>query len=309
MATVYVETPRNYSAMEPYVLTDKKVVAEQISSAERLYFYDTCAFRKHAHLPHPEWLFSFIKRNKGTVVLTRCILMELASKSGILDGSYVDYFKKLYADGITVLLLDEEDLFTVLSECFSSNELINRFLSFAVKTVKNPVSTIESTLKAAKPLLKEVIVDVPADGGVFRRFFSAVRGNKESGDNLGEELLAICVHLLSNLPDRTEYKYFILTEDKGAVGVINKAVSNVHEHSGVWRFSALTTPKLAQCFYEENIICEQAQVEELLLVDNASGTLNVFATERYDLERKEKHFSCTDLAKKIVTKDAIHLYF
>ncbi len=309
MATVYVEIPHNYSEVETYVLTDKKIITEHVSSTEKLFFYDACAFRKHAHMPHPEWLFLFIKKNNGIIVLTRCILMELASRSGILDRSYVDYFKKMYDNGMPVLLLDEEDLFAVLSECYSSNKLINRFLSFAVKTVKNPVSTIESTLKENPALLKEVIVNASTDGGVFRRFFSAVRGNKESGDNLGEEMLAVCVHLLSNLPDRIEYKYFVLTEDKGAVGVINKAVSNMYDHTGVWRFSALTTPKLAQCLYEEKIICEQSQVEEMLSVDNAQGDVRILGSERYDLERKEKHMSCAELAKKVVTKDAIHIYY
>ena len=79
--------------------------------------------------------------------------------------------------------------------------------------------------------------------------------------------------------------------------------------TGVWRFSALTTSKLAQCLYEEMIICEQSQVEELLSVDNAQGDVRILGSERYDLGRKEKHMSCVELAKRIVTKDAIYIYF
>ena len=35
----------------------------------------------------------------------------------------------------------------------------------------------------------------------FIRLFSGVRKNKETGDNLGEEMLAVCLHVLVKLPE------------------------------------------------------------------------------------------------------------
>lgn len=95
---------------------------------------------------------------------------------------------------------------------------IARPLAYAVKTVKSPVSTIEATLKKDEALLHDVLGKESTNGELFRRFFGAVRKNKEQGDSLGEEMIALCVHLLSNLPDTTEYQYLIFTEDKGRSG-------------------------------------------------------------------------------------------
>lgn len=35
---------------------------------------------------------------------------------------------------------------------------------------------------------------------MYKRFFASVRANKEHHDNLGEELIAVCVQILSRLP-------------------------------------------------------------------------------------------------------------
>ena len=100
-------------------------------------------------------------------------------------------------------------------------------------------------------------------------------------------MIAICLHLLSNLP----------------VGLIN-----VYDHRKIWIFSALTTLKLAQCFYEEGIITDKKQVEEVLSVDNAEGTVAFLGSKKYDLERKDKQMTCSELADRIVLSDAIHIY-
>lgn len=70
------------------------------------------------------------------------------------------------------------------------NEKINEYLMWAVRTVKSPVSTIEETLKADKKLALEVIEGKNLKSSdLYQRFFTAVRGNKEHEDNLGEELM------------------------------------------------------------------------------------------------------------------------
>ena len=62
--------------------------------------------------------------------------------------------------------------------------------------MRSPVSTIEFTLKADEKLYSEVIEGKNLrQSDLYIRFFSAVRGNKEHYDNLGEELIAICVHI------------------------------------------------------------------------------------------------------------------
>ena len=89
MATLYTEIPHNFDAIRSHVIYDRTQVILELQSQCRYYFYDSCSFRKHAQLPHPEWLFAFFKKTDSIVVLTGCILMELGHFSGILEHTYI----------------------------------------------------------------------------------------------------------------------------------------------------------------------------------------------------------------------------
>lgn len=305
----YVVNPHNFNEIAQYVVVEKHIIKSEIINAKKCYFYDACSFRKHAHLKHPEYIFDFIKKFDGVIVITRCILMELASHSGILNSEYIEYIKNMYDTGLKALILYEEDLFDVLSLCFASNATINNYLSWAVKTVKSQISTIESTLKTNRTLLEDVIKkkDV-ADSTLFTRFFNEVRDNKESGDNLGEELIAMCVHLLANIPEGFNYKYVVMTDDKGAIGLINKVDKNVFEHEEIHAFSALTTTRLAQRLFEEKIICKKDQLEEVLFTVSLDNMLKILGSEEYDLKPEEKTFTYNELAEKIMV-NTIHINY
>lgn len=309
MATVYRDNPQNFCAIEPYVLTDAGQAMRCLIQADRCFFYDACSFTKHLLMAHPEYLFEYIKRQGGLVVITRCILMELASVKGKLNEEYVEYIKKMNASGLKVCVLYEEDLFEVLSGCYSDNAKINSFLSLAVKIIKKPSSTIAVALEANKNLRNDLFRERNSDGTLFGRFFKAVRDNKESGDNLGEEMLAICIYLLANLPEDREYKYVVFTEDKGAIGKFNALEENLRRNQEMHAFSVLSTMKLVQCLFTESVISDKAQVEEVLSTGMDSDKIVVVAATRYDLEKEKKRMSCEELAEMIVTPNTIHIYY
>lgn len=145
--------------------------------------------------------------------------MELTSDSHNMAKAYVDMIKGFYDAGLAVVIFNEEYIFDILSECFSTNERTNDYLVWAVRTVKSPISTIEDTLKANQKLYSEVIEGKNLrQSDLYTRFFTAVRGNKEHDDNLGEELIAICVHILSHMTGVKDGKLCIMTDDKGAAG-------------------------------------------------------------------------------------------
>ncbi len=305
----YLDNPHNFDQIAPYIILDQMNAAQEILMADKCFFYDACSFRKHVHIQKTENLFRFFNLQKGIVIITRGILMELASGSGYLNLEFIVYIKRMYMAGLKVLVIYEEDLFEVLSMCFSANEKINVLLSWAVKNVKRPTGTIERTLKEDKILLNEVIKNVAKDSRLYTRFFQKVRCNKEAGDDLGEELLAVCVHILANLPEKQQFKYIVLTEDKGAVGLIGKVRKDVSLYGKPDAFSAMTTNKLAQRLYEEKIIDKKEQVEEILSAGAAGMMVKIFASEKYDLEPKEKTMTCSELAEKIAASDAIHINF
>lgn len=140
MAGGYTDTPHNMEEILPYVTTGKERTAAELLESQTCYFYDACSFRRHSNLKNGEadYLFRYIKKQNGIVVIMRCILMELASKSGILNQEYVSYIRQIAETGIQVLVVYEEDIFTVLEACFSTNAAINQYLCWSVRTMKIP---------------------------------------------------------------------------------------------------------------------------------------------------------------------------
>lgn len=91
MGTGYTEIPLNIEEMLPYVVTNRERVVAELLEKQKCYFYDACSFRRHANLKVEEagYFLEYIKSQNGIVVIARCILMELASLSGVLNLSRV----------------------------------------------------------------------------------------------------------------------------------------------------------------------------------------------------------------------------
>ena len=84
-----------------------------------------------------------------------------------------------------------------MESCFSSRQQVNNYLIWAIRMINSPVSTIAKTLLEDEGLRNIVEEKSKNTQDFYMRFFSGVRNNKESGDNLGEELLAVCLHVLA----------------------------------------------------------------------------------------------------------------
>lgn len=311
MAINYTDNPHNVSEITPCVITEKEKIVTEIFGKSKCYFYDTCSFRRHANLDetHAEYFLKYIKNQNGVVIITRCILMELASHSGILNTEYIAYMKRISDAGITVLIVYEEDLFSVMEVCFSTNATINEYLCWAVRTIIGPVSTITETLEKNGAINNEVIKGKNLDNsGVYKRFFEAVRANKESGDNLGEELLAICLHILSHIPGEGEGKFCIITDDKGAAGKIDAMFrKTAKQHSGK-AIGIFSTPKLVQVLYRENILLGGEHIKEILGA-GTGGNVTVLGIRIYDIRGKEISLSKDDLADLIMQPNGINIFF
>lgn len=309
MATSYTENPSNMADAMQYIISDKSRCVQEILLAKRCFFYDTCAFRKHANLNQPIPLFEFVKRKNGVVIITRTIIMELASASNSLNTEYIDYLRKMHQYGLKVLVIYEEDAFDIMNQCFTSNAQINKALDVAIKVAKSTTGTISSVYKTDKQLREDIMSDNNTDSTLFERFFSTVRNNKVSGDNLGEEMIAICIHMLSNIPELHDYKYIVMTEDKGAIKTINKICKNIWNHSEKRTVTAVTTVALGQKIYQQNIITTRDQVHEFVTAGIRDDIIKIVASEEYDLEPQEKTMSCSDIVDKIMMSYTMRIYY
>lgn len=308
MAVVYKEVPDNWNEIEPYV--NRGQFIEDIFHKKKCFFYDTCSFRYHANLDRESIrsICAYIKEQDGIIVITRCILMELASSSGILNQEYIQYCKKISQSGLSLYVIYEEDIFQIMEICFNTYVSINSFLVWSVRMIKGPVSTITKTLEENKVLHNIVIRGQNLDHRkVYENFFSLVRANKESGDNLGEELLGICLHILSQLPGEEDGKFCIITDDKGAAGKLDGLFKKTNRQFQGKKIIIFSTPKLVQILYAEGYITDRDMLIKVLKF-SGNGNIKVLGTRIYDLKSNEISLNCEEMADQIISK-GIHITF
>lgn len=312
MATTYAEIPYNYNAIAPFVKSEAKDIKDTFFSADRIVFYDACSFQRHSKLADNERniLINYFKKHGALICITKCVLMELASNYHKLAGEYINLIKGFHDAGVTVAIFNEEYTYDILSECFSMNEKINEYLVWAVRTVKSPVSTIEDTLKIDTKLYSEVIeAKNLKHSDLYNRFFSAVRGNKEHDDNLGEELIAICVHILSYLPGVVDGKLCVLTDDKGAAGKIDSVMRRTNLHNRGAKIILFSTPKLVQYMFQEKFLISKEAMTNLIS-KGTSGEIVVMGTTAYDLIVDDKiSMTSRELVRKIMEPNGINIVF
>ncbi|MCD8019584.1 MAG: hypothetical protein LUF92_08395 [Clostridiales bacterium] len=251
----------------------------------------------------------YIKKWDGTVIITRVILMELASHSGMLCQEYVEYIKRIKEFEIDILIVYEEDLFSFMEMCFNSNSVINSYLCWAVRTIKDPVSSITEMLLCNRSISREVIEGKNLNHSeVYNHFFRELRKYKETGDNLGEEILAICLHILSYIPGEKDGKFCIITDDKNAAAKIDglfKKTATRHKGRKIILYS---TPKLVQAMYRENILQNKEHVEALLAT-GTDGNIVVLGTLVYDIQGREISKNKEELAHLIMQPNGIQIIF
>lgn len=312
MATTYTENPNNYNDIESIVKSDVKDIKSAFFSADRVVFYDACSFQRHSNLADKEKsiLINYFKDHGTLICITRCVLMELASDYHELAEEHINLIKGLNDAGVKVAIFNEEYTYDILSECFSTNEKINEYLVWAVRTVKSPVSTIEDTLKADTKLYSEVIeAKKLKQSDLYNRFFAAVRGNKEHADNLGEELIAICVHILSYLPGVFDGKLCVLTDDKGAAGKIDSVMRRTNPQNRGAKIILFSTPMLVQHMFQEKVPMSEEEMINLIS-KGASGKIVVMGITAYDLIVDDKiSMTCRELVQKIMEPNGINIVF
>ncbi|MBO5352706.1 MAG: hypothetical protein J6A77_05350 [Lachnospiraceae bacterium] len=311
MTAGYTDTPHNMAELLPYIITDNSVIVAEFFEKQKCYFYDTCSFRRHSNLnrDEAEYFLQYIKSQDGIIIITRCILMELASHSGVLNQEYVEYIKHIQEFGISVLVLYEEDLFLILEMAFHTNAAINAYLCWAVRTIKGSVSTVTELSEQNSKIHDEVIKGKNLDNrGIYKRFFEAARRNKTSGDNLGEELLAICLHILSYLPGEEDGKFCIITDDKGAAGKIDNLFKETARQYRGKKVIILSTPKLVQILYREKILESKEHINAILST-GTNGNIVVLGTRIYDIRSKDISIRSEELTELILQPNGINIIF
>ena len=118
-----------------------------------------------------------------------------------------------------------------MESCFASRQRVNNYLIWAIRMVNHPVSTIAKTLLEDEGLRNIVEEKSKNTQDFYTCFFSGVRKNKETGDNLGEEMLAVCLHVLVKLPEE-EGKFCVIID--AAFRRVNRRYRQQWNHQNPW---------------------------------------------------------------------------
>ncbi len=313
MATAYFEVPKNWDAIEAKVTTEAdKIVEALLYKYKRVFFYDTCSFRGHSNLLNKDvdHIIAHIKEESGAVVITRCVLMELASKSGELNQQYVDLIHRMVdIHGVEVFVMNEEDIFAILNECFSSIKEINTYLMWAVRMLGVPTSTIEATFSENEYLRKNLKEGKGLSSkNLFSAFFVSVRNNKVKSDNLGEELLAICLQILSHIPGECDYKYNVITEDKKARATISNLFMKTKTQYRGSEIIIFSTPRLVKTIIELGRISDLDSITRILGMGRERD-IKIYGTLPNEFETTEHTFNSRELAILLVAPGGIDIRF
>ena len=312
MATTYTETPDNLSEIDESVITDINEIKRIFYQVDKVFFYDACSFQRHSNLKKAEQdiLIQYFVKQRITIFFTRCILMELSGDQHCLERQYVDYIKSLNDGRVKVVLFNEEYAFNILSDCFSSIERINEYLMWAVRMAHSSVSTITDALKTDSKLNSEMYEGKNLKASdLYHRFFSAVRDNKAHEDNLGEELIAICVHILSHLPGIADGKLCVLTDDKGAAGRVDSVMKKTNPNNRGAKIIIYSTPKLVQHMLQEDVIMSEDEMVNILS-QGISDNIVIMGLTEFDMEVNTKiSISARDLVQKLNEPNGIKIVF
>lgn len=185
----YSEIPENWGNIAPYV--NRGSLVQSIFLSKKCFFYDACSFRYHANLKEQdaEKILEYIRQQDGIIVITRCILMELASQSHSLEECYVRYVKKIADYGIALYVIYEEELQDIMESCFASRQQVNNYLIWAIRMINSPVSTIAKTLLEDEGLRNIVEEKSKNTQDFYTRFFSGVRKIRKQETTLGKKCL------------------------------------------------------------------------------------------------------------------------
>ena len=303
------DTPLNWNEVMPYVIQDSEQVIKEILCATRCFFYDACSFRNHATIKNPELIFAHIKKQNGVIILTKMIVMELCSGDYKLWKEHIEYIIKMKQSGISVLYVAEETIFEVLCVCYTGMAHINRMLTSAIKYTRNVTGAIERTLQKYVALRKEILSNADnKDGRLAQRFFETMRQSKISGDNMGEELLAVCIHMLANIKEAQKYKYIVLTDDYAAITLLGRVKENIEKYIGGHCISGVTTAKLCWLMVQEGIVSDKEEVYDIMCAGKRDAQLRVYSSEQYELSPSEKIMSIEEFSEKVVNDTGMKVY-
>ena len=298
MAKKYQEVPSNFKAFEDYIICKKDEVVSTFTEAYKCLFYDTCSILHHSNSTNRQAIINYLKGESDTIIVTRTVLMELTANSLELHPVQIQYFKELFESGFKIILFDEELILYCLKEVLSiSTEDANKLLGYAVKEISKSKSKTYQIIESMDKLISNKLKGSnPGNKELFSSFFQYARTLKSEGDSIAEELILICIIVLTKIPFG---KYVLISDDmriRSQVISVNGYVLRHHERKEPYQ---LTTASLIYKMYKKSVLVSKAEMLEIMQ-SAFKGKVNVFFIGEYDIKEEYQSFDCEDLIDRLI---------
>ena len=307
MAKTYREVPNNYNEIENYVIADVDQIKDLFFRHEWKVFYDTCSILHHSNADNCIQIIEFLFDLNPIIVITRTVLMELTSTTHSLHNTQIEYFKKMNDKKICVILINEEMSIEILKEALTLNGVdANKLLGYAVKEVSKTKTAVSNILDTFDSTIKSKLLSNHTGSDLlFESFFQYARSQKSEGDSLAEELILICVIILTKL---SIGKYILLSDDLVIRNNVISTMSYIKKHHDINAPIQITTSALVYKMYKSEYLTSSDEIGNILSASN-SGNVKVYYTGEYDIEMRFDSFTKIDLINHIMTEDDFRIFY
>ncbi|HOM02148.1 MAG TPA: transposase [Acetivibrio sp.] len=298
MAKKYQEVPLNFSSFEDYLIDKKEEVVDAFTKAHQYFFYDTCSILHHSNSANRQTIINYLKSKADIIFVTRTVLMELTANSFELHSAQIQYFKELNDSGFKIALFDEELIYDCLKEALNiSTEEANRLLGYAIKEVCRYKAKVNEIVENMDRHMSGKLKSTnPGNRELFGAFFRYARTQKSEGDSLAEELILICIIVLTRIPMG---RYILISDDMRIRPQVISVNDYILKHHGRKEPYQLTTSSLVYKMYKDNILTDKDDMIEIMKAA-FKGNVNVFYVGEYDIEQRYESFKCEDLIDRLI---------
>lgn len=306
MTKVYKYTPDNFNHIEEYLVGEN--FKEEIIKSNCCFFYDTCSLITHSNSYNSEKIAQYIKMEKGVIIITRTVLMELQNGSNLIEEQQVNYIKELYDAGIKIILLDEENILDILKVALDMTTIeFNKLLGAAINEVSRFKGTVYEIKKDDSNQITKKMMDNRCNKiEYYTDFFKFARGKKKSKDNLGEELMFVCFIVLSRINILGKLIYFSNDlKSRDIVISLNEFTESKHDKKEPYQ---ITSVKLISILFDKGLIKTKDEMIEMLSCIS-SGNVKVFYVGKYDIDLVYKSFNKEQLVNKIFDEDEFKVIY
>lgn len=300
MAKKYQEVPSNFRSFESYIIYEKEKVVDAFGKAHKFLFYDTCSILHHSSSANRHIIISYLKSKADLIVITRTVLMELTANSFEVHPVQIQYFRELNTCGFEIVLFDEEVIYDCLKGALNiSTEEANKLLGFAIKELRRSKTKIYEVIeKMDKPTSSKLKGTNPGNRELFNAFFHFARALKSEGDSIAEELILLCIIVLTRIPTG---RYFLISDDIRIRPQVIGVNEYILRHHGRKEPYQLTTASLVYKMYKDGLLTNRDDMIEIMK-SAFTGNANTFYVGEYDIEQKYKSFKCEELMDRLLNE-------